>query len=171
MPCRYDPTPEEEAAAKDTDAYRELLSKQSHLTRLLCIACKKMEEYNVPITRELLSWWKTHQEEDKGREEKKRQEKLNKQLKDLTLKELEEELKRRKQEQKKIKYEGCQFDEAFDKDWVIKCKQPVVLGSSYCTNHYGKTCRCGKQAVRTCDATVVGPLMCGGYNCGSCRCH
>lgn len=60
----------------------------------------------------------------------------------------------------------CEFSIA----WVGRCKNPSVESSNVCELHAQKTCRCGRQAVRECDA-VIGPMVCGMPACGSCRCH
>ncbi len=59
----------------------------------------------------------------------------------------------------------CSFDIA----WVGICKQKAD-STGFCEEHKKRKCRCGRQAVRECDATI-GPLVCGALTCGSCTHH
>jgi hypothetical protein len=172
MPCSYEPTDAERAASvKATAEYdKSIRDKIDKLTRMLCGMCKRFDAagYGPSFEKEVADWWKEHQEADRKREEKERRAKLKLPVKDLTDAELEAELERRKKEAEKAKArkEGCQFDVS----WVGRCKQPVSGESEYCAKHQGVTCRCGKQAVRDCDATL-GAFVCGTPMCGSCSHH
>jgi hypothetical protein len=50
--------------------------------------------------------------------------------------------------------------------WVGTCKTKTD-GSGFCDEHKKVKCRCGRQAIRECDATV-GPFVCGFPTCGKC---
>ena len=64
-----------------------------------------------------------------------------------------------------VKARECVFSMA----WVGQCKKPAAHGD-FCAQHVAEKCRCGRQAVRDCDATI-GPMVCGQPLCGKCRCH
>lgn len=61
--------------------------------------------------------------------------------------------------------EQCQFDIA----WVGRCKQTADK-TGFCDEHKKEKCRCGKQAVKSCDATI-GAFVCGATTCGRCSHH
>lgn len=81
MPCRYEESPQEIAAAKTT--HRRLLvkpyvEKLDKLTRLLCWIMTQREGISIETrpgwfeevisqNKELMNWWRAHQEEDAAR--------------------------------------------------------------------------------------------------------
>lgn len=50
--------------------------------------------------------------------------------------------------------------------WVGTCKQKADA-TGFCDEHKKIKCRCGRQAIRECDATM-GPFVCGFPTCGKC---
>lgn len=80
MPCTYDPSPADYAAASKQSAerFQEKALYDSQATVLLCEACAEMEKYDMMRHRspELQAFWKRHTEEDRA--------KLEKQLKEAT---------------------------------------------------------------------------------------
>lgn len=87
MPCRYDPTPEEERrwAEERNEALKkawleEFKPKLDELTKLLCEACQVIIKTNTEcdVSPELTAWWLAHQEEDAKREAKESQERVKK---------------------------------------------------------------------------------------------
>lgn len=57
----------------------------------------------------------------------------------------------------------------FDIAWVGRCKEPADT-TGFCAKHRLEKCRCGRQAVRECEATI-GAFVCGHLTCGSCTHH
>jgi hypothetical protein len=57
----------------------------------------------------------------------------------------------------------------FDRAWIGPCNKPTVANENFCSEHFGKKCSCGNQAVEECSATI-GPMVCGAYRCGG-RCQ
>jgi hypothetical protein len=62
----------------------------------------------------------------------------------------------------KVASKTCGFDIA----WVGTCKQEADQ-TGFCEEHRKEKCRCGRQAIRSCDATI-GPFVCGFPTCGRC---
>jgi hypothetical protein len=54
----------------------------------------------------------------------------------------------------------------FDIAWVGRCKEPADT-TGFCEKHKLEKCRCGRQAVRECEATI-GAFVCGHLTCGTC---
>lgn len=80
MPCRYDPTPQEEA---EQAAYRrKVYEDRDTLTRWLCTILGFIELYgdvefqDIPL--EVIEWWEEHKEADRIRKEKEAAEALAK---------------------------------------------------------------------------------------------
>lgn len=61
----------------------------------------------------------------------------------------------------------CGFNQA----WIGRCKDPIEDGETACKVHAKVKCSCGKQAIKTCSATI-GSFVCGRPTCGTCSgCH
>jgi hypothetical protein len=92
MPCRYDPSPEEERQIRNNqikNITKPLQDKLDKLTCLLCFACKELNQggYFLKISnpdRELTKWWEEHQKADKKREKEEREKHRNSGLNKLT---------------------------------------------------------------------------------------
>ena len=156
-------------AREDNSHYRE---KINYLTDLLCKQCTEIEENFsfVHMHPEVLEWWKEHKEEDKKR---LRAERLRKkesiQYKKTQMKELQEEIEELSsdldlEEEEVEEITDCEFSIA----WVGKCKNLGTNG--FCEEHAKEMCRCGRKAMKSCDATI-GAFVCGAPLCEYCRCH
>lgn len=73
MPCRYDPTPEEQSARYSDEAMKDALDLA---TRLLCSLSKRVPAKYIKADPELAAWVKQHAEMDVKREEAEKHAKL-----------------------------------------------------------------------------------------------
>lgn len=72
MPCRYYTEAEERQMAHDRadKAERERAKASGELdlaTRLLCLACRKLDGAEIPMGPELKKWWAQHKKKDTAR--------------------------------------------------------------------------------------------------------
>jgi type II secretory pathway predicted ATPase ExeA len=53
-------------------------TEATKLTRLLCEACKRLDNYDADMSRELSAWWTAHKEIDERRRKKEQEEREKK---------------------------------------------------------------------------------------------
>lgn len=72
MPCTYEETPAERAAARRTHDEQVAKRVRDELDPLLCSACRSLEgfNFNFDLNPALSVWWAKHKEIDEAREAK-----------------------------------------------------------------------------------------------------
>jgi hypothetical protein len=68
MPCYYTGS---EAGDNALDA-QEARKSLTEVTELLCMACKRLDNYNIKLPHSLAKWWLNHQQIDSQRKKRER---------------------------------------------------------------------------------------------------